>query len=69
MLKRKNLDVVDIKVAIKSGELQPKVRRGSVYLENEIGECVLICELKDFGYKEWWKCLRGDTLDEGESKA
>lgn len=62
MLKRKKLDVVDIKVAIKSGELQPKVSRGSVYLENEIGECVLICELKDFGYKPWWECLGSEAL-------
>lgn len=54
----KEIDILDIRAEIKSGKLTPKVKRGIVYLENDIGECIQICDLKDFGYKNWFECMK-----------
>lgn len=41
-MKKTPIDIVDIKNAVKDGQLKAYVKNGIIYLTNDIGECVEI---------------------------
>lgn len=41
-MKKTPIDIVDIKNAVKDGQLEAYVKNGIIYLTNDIGECVEI---------------------------
>lgn len=48
------LDIVDVKEAVKKGEMKAYVKDGVIYLRNSIGEAVIIGKVDDaemFAYK------------------
>jgi hypothetical protein len=44
---KRPIDIVDIKQAVKQGEITAYVKDGKIYIKNEIGECVQIGEADD----------------------
>ena len=40
------IDIMDIKQAVKKGQLKAYVKDGKIYLQNDIGECVEIGEVE-----------------------
>lgn len=55
-MKKRMIDLVDIKTELKNGALRPFVKRDKVYIEDaQTGECIMICDLKeDNERKEVW---------------
>lgn len=41
------LDIVDVKEAVKRGEMTAYVNNGAIFLKNVIGECVKIGEVEE----------------------
>ena len=41
------LDIVDVKEAVKRGEMTAYVNNGAIFLKNDIGECVKIGEVQE----------------------
>lgn len=40
------IDIVDIKTAVRKKELHFFIQNGFIYVRNDIGECVIVGELK-----------------------
>ena len=55
-MKKKTIDLVDLRTELKNGIKRPFVKRDIVYIEDaQTGECIMVCDLKaDNERKEVW---------------
>ena len=55
-MKKRTIDLVDLRTELKNGTKRPFVKRDIVYIEDaQTGECIMVCDLKaDNERKEVW---------------
>ena len=49
---KRPIDIVDIKQAVKQGQITAYVKDGKIYIKNDSGECVQIGEIDNDGHEE-----------------